>query len=150
MDPIESALWEYHIYVHDSAHAERAWVFGRLLTSASTSQDPSRACSFFAVSFWTFAYNTLTSRTRSKCCTLRIMRCIYLFVLFCFKVSHSSISRGHAEFHGPIDEVMLLRTLLTPFSELSQSRILRCEHCSVSDILSNSHCFNIQGCFCHS
>ena len=44
---------------------------------------------------------------------------------------------------------MLLRTLLTPFSELSQSRILRCEHCSVYDILSNSYCFNIQGCFCH-
>ena len=26
-------------------HAKRAWIFGRLLTSASTSQDPSRACS---------------------------------------------------------------------------------------------------------
>ena len=48
---------------------------------------------------------------------------------------HTLYTRGRAESHGLLSEVMLLRTLLTPFSELSQSRILRCEHCSVSDIL---------------
>ena len=74
---------------------------------------------------------------------------VYIF-LFCSALKyHTLYTRGRAESHGLLSEVMLLRTLLTPFSELSQSRILRREHCSVSDILSNSYCFNIQGCFCH-
>ena len=53
-----------------------------------------------------------------------------LFVLFYLRVSHSFIPRGRAKSHGLLTEVMLLPTLLTPFSELSQSRMLRCEHCS--------------------
>ena len=55
---------------------------------------------------------------------------VYIF-LFCSALKyHTLYTRGHAESHGLLSEVMLLRTLLTPFSELSQSRILRCEHCS--------------------
>ena len=49
--------------------------------------------------------------------------------MFCSALKyHTLYTGGRAESHGLLSEVMLLRTLLTPFSELSQSRILRCEH----------------------
>ena len=58
------------------------------------------------------------------------MKPMWLFVLFYLKVSHSFIPRGCAEVRDFLGEVMLLPTLLTLFSELSQSRMLKCEHCS--------------------
>ena len=62
------------------------------------------------------------------------------YVLFYLRVSNSFIPGRHAEFHD-LGEVMLLYTnaQVPPFSVKW-----------LSNILSPSYCFEIQGCLCHS